>query len=70
MNPRGLTALIVAFSAIPAATSAQEYLPDKAGVESAFTKQEYSPYVGREFPTRVLWGTPICTPWCRWTREP
>jgi len=56
MNPRGLTALIVAFSAIPAATSAQEYLPDKAGVESAFTKQEYSPYVGREFPTRVLWG--------------
>jgi hypothetical protein len=35
---------------------AQEYLPDKAGVVSAMTKQEYSPYVGREFPTQVLFG--------------
>ena len=44
----GLTISAPAFS--------QEYLPDKAGVISAMTKQEYSPYVGREFPTRVLFG--------------
>jgi Protein of unknown function (DUF3604) len=35
---------------------AQEYLPEKAGVANAMTKKEYSPYVGREFPTRAFWG--------------
>jgi len=35
---------------------AVEYLPDKEGVAEAYVKKEYSPYVGREFPTRVLFG--------------
>jgi len=35
---------------------AQEYLPEKTGVIEKMTKKEYSPYVGREFPTRVLFG--------------
>lgn len=38
------------------AARAQEYLPEKAGVASALAKKEYSPYVGREFPTRAFWG--------------
>jgi hypothetical protein len=37
-------------------TFAQDYLPKKEGVTSVMTKQEYSPYVGREFPTQVFWG--------------
>ena len=32
-----------------------DQLPTKEGV-SGTTKQEYSPYAGRDFPTRVLWG--------------
>ena len=35
---------------------AQEYLPDKEGVVSLIGKKEYSPYVGREYPTQVFWG--------------
>jgi len=35
---------------------AVEYLPDKEGVAEKYVKKEYSPYVGREFPTRVLFG--------------
>ncbi|MEA3411170.1 MAG: DUF3604 domain-containing protein [Pseudomonadota bacterium] len=56
MHARSLLTLVFSLAVIPAVAFAQEYLPDKAGVESVFTKQEYSPYVGREFPTRVLWG--------------
>jgi len=33
-----------------------EYLPDKAGVTSVLGQKAFSPYAGREFPTRVLWG--------------
>ena len=42
--------------ATPSVVSAQDHLPDKAGVAKAFGKQTYSPYAGREFPSRVLWG--------------
>jgi len=35
---------------------ATEYRQDKAGITSALTKPEYSPYAGREFPTQVFWG--------------
>ena len=41
---------------IPSVASAQDHLPDKGGVAKAFGKQKYSPYAGREFPSRVLWG--------------
>ena len=36
--------------------SAVEYLPEKEGVSDNFGKKEYSPYVGRVFPTQVCWG--------------
>lgn len=47
---------ICILAASPPSVSAQDHLPDKAGVAKAFGKKEYSPYAGREFPTRVLWG--------------
>ncbi len=56
MKPRHLSILLFSFAAISTTAFAVEYLPDKAGVASVMTKQEYSPYVGREFPTQVLWG--------------
>lgn len=34
----------------------QDTLPDADGVASSIGKKEYSPYAGRNFPTRVLWG--------------
>ncbi len=49
------TALLVLAISSPAAI-AQEYLPDKQGVTSAISKQHFSPYAGRSFPTRVFWG--------------
>ena len=56
MKSQLLAATLFSFIALHATAYAQEYLPDKAGVASAMTKQEYSPYVGREFPTKVMWG--------------
>ncbi|MGH9369208.1 MAG: DUF3604 domain-containing protein [Thermoanaerobaculia bacterium] len=36
---------------------AQEPPPDKAGLENAFpATKNYSPYAGRNYPTRVFWG--------------
>jgi hypothetical protein len=50
-------ALTICVSAsTPVIALAQDHLPDKAGVAATLGKKEYSPYVGREFPTRVLWG--------------
>jgi hypothetical protein len=34
----------------------QVYTPNKEGIADAYVKDEYSPYVGREFPTGVLFG--------------
>ncbi len=52
-----LMALTICVSAsTPVIALAQDHLPDKAGVAATLGKKEYSPYVGREFPTRVLWG--------------
>ena len=45
-----LAALALAFPA-----RAQEGVPTRESVETTFRKQ-YSPYAGREYPTRVLWG--------------
>ncbi|MDX2476255.1 MAG: DUF3604 domain-containing protein [Gammaproteobacteria bacterium] len=56
MKSQLLAATLFSFIALHTTAYAQEYLPDKAGVASAMTKQEYSPYVGREFPTKVMWG--------------
>ena len=35
---------------------AQDHTPNKEGFAAAHAKKQYSPYVGREFPTRVLFG--------------
>ena len=35
---------------------AQDYTPSRDGISDARVKKQYSPYVGREFPTRVLFG--------------
>jgi len=52
-----LMALTICVSApTPSIVLAQDHLPDKAGVAATLGKKEYSPYAGREFPTRVLWG--------------
>jgi len=47
---------LVALVAIPAATLAQDQVPTKDGVAAAIAKQEYSPYVGRQYSTNVYWG--------------
>jgi hypothetical protein len=39
-----------------ASATAQDHTPDRDGVARAHGKTEYSPYAGRHFPTRVLWG--------------
>jgi hypothetical protein len=41
---------------IPVATTGQEYLPDKEGVVSVVGTKHFSPYAGRDFPTKLLWG--------------
>jgi hypothetical protein len=48
--------ILYVYGFIQSSAFAQEYLPKKEGVTSVMTKQEYSPYVGREFPTKVFWG--------------
>ena len=35
---------------------AQDHTPDRDAIARAHVKQEFSPYVGRTYPTRVLWG--------------
>lgn len=35
---------------------AEEYIQDKEQIGKSLTTQHYSPYAGREYPTRVLWG--------------
>jgi len=53
---RLLTTALLGLSISSPSAFGQDYLPDKAGVTKAMTKQQYSPYVGRDFPTRVMWG--------------
>lgn len=48
--------LIAANLAFAPAGFAQDQIPSKDAVAAKMTKTEYSPYIGREFPTRVLWG--------------
>ena len=48
--------LAVALLAVALPVAAQEYVPSKDAVVEMQTKAEYSPYVGREYPTNVYWG--------------
>ncbi|MGH7493966.1 MAG: DUF3604 domain-containing protein [bacterium] len=49
-----LTSLALLSLALP--VLAQEAAPTKEGLQSAFPQRPYSPYAGREFPTRPYWG--------------
>ena len=51
MRPLLLTTILFSIFTFHNTVYAQEYLPDKEGVASALTKKQFSPYVGREFPT-------------------
>jgi hypothetical protein len=35
---------------------AQDYTPSKEGITKSFAKPQFSPYAGRDYPTRVFWG--------------
>jgi hypothetical protein len=53
------SALVLLFSiafAFPMAAESQDQIPNKEGVSEKFDQPQYSPYAGREFPTRVLFG--------------
>ena len=51
-----MTLAICVLAATSSNVSAQDHTPDKEKITESFGKKEYSPYAGREFPTRVLWG--------------
>jgi len=51
-----LYTILCAFVINPVGGFAQDHVPTKEGVEKSLGKIEFSPYAGREFPTRVLWG--------------
>jgi len=36
--------------------SGQDQIPEKDAVAQKYAKTEYSPYVGRDYPTKVFWG--------------
>ncbi len=46
---------LVAFL-LASAALAQEYTPSKEGITEVLGQKHFSPYAGRGFPTRVLWG--------------
>ena len=56
MNRRSITLLSLTCALISVSAAAQDHTPDKDAIARAHAKKEYSPYVGREFPTRVLFG--------------
>jgi hypothetical protein len=49
----GLSLALASFG-LPAV--GQDQVPEKAAVASKYAKKEYSPYVGRDYPTQVFWG--------------
>ena len=54
--PRLILISLFGMVAMPVTGPAQEYVPSKDAVVEKHAKQEYSPFVGREYPTRPLWG--------------
>jgi len=52
---RGLlgTCCLLALVTLP---HAEEYTQDKGKIAESLATKQYSPYAGREFPTKVLWG--------------
>ena len=59
VHPMKVTSILVAALALStaAASIAQEPAPSEEALKGAFPAQKsYSPYAGRNFPTRVFWG--------------
>lgn len=52
---RGVTVALTVF-ALTTNVAAQEFSYDKEGVEKGLKDRGYSPYAGRNFPTRVYFG--------------
>jgi hypothetical protein len=50
------TAATLALAGFAAGSLASDMTPGKEGVAQAMGQSEFSPYAGRSFPTRVLWG--------------
>ena len=48
--------LAISLSVITTASVAQEWEPDKEQLSDIFSRKAYSPYSGRTFPERPLWG--------------
>ena len=49
------TAMVVAFLNAAIATG-QDQIPTKTGIQQKLDRHQFSPYAGRSYPTRVLWG--------------
>ena len=64
-----LAGCFLAVAASAEETSTRGGVPEYQTVESVgkLTKQQFSPYAGRNFPTRFFGVTPTCTLPCPWT---
>jgi Protein of unknown function (DUF3604) len=51
-----LGAMILFVIAAPAGVYGQNHTPDKATIVKSLGQTEFSPYAGRDYPTRVFWG--------------
>jgi len=48
--------LSMAIAALGLPAQGQDQIPEKDAVAHKYAKKEYSPYVGRDYPTQVYWG--------------
>ena len=54
---RSKTAPMIVLACLASLASAQAPMPSKKALEGVYpTRQHYSPYAGRNFPTQVFWG--------------
>jgi hypothetical protein len=51
-----ICAIVHALGLIPAAVQGQDQIPTKEGVNELLGRTAFSPYAGRNYPTRVFWG--------------
>ena len=54
-RPRMMIATLASLFVISTAT-AQDQIPTKEGVAQNLDQTQFSPYAGRSYPTKVLWG--------------
>ena len=48
--------VVLAAASMPSISKSQEYVPSEDAVVENISQTEFSPYVGREYPTDVFWG--------------